>query len=163
MPRTAIIEIHKDELSFSSGHFTIFSATHREDMHGHNYNVNVAFEVTIGENGLAFDYRVYKDKLRKICKTLDWRFLLPAHSPYLTLEDTGEMWVGHFHHEKIPFLKRDVIILPISNVTIEELSYWFLQQLISDQNELEKHGIHGIAVRVFNGPGQSGEARWVIS
>lgn len=160
MLRPAVIEIHKDELSFSSGHFTIFSATEREDMHGHNYNVGIAFHVMIGEEGIAFDYRIYKEKLREICKTLNWRFLLPAQSPHLKIEDTGEMWIAHFNQEKIPFLKRDAVILPIANATIEELSYWFLQQIIQDKIELEKHAVQGIVVKVFNGPGQSGEASW---
>lgn len=162
MSRSAIVEIHKDELSFSAGHFTIFSATSREDLHGHNYYVNVVFHVLLNDNGLAFDYRVYKNKLQLLCNQLDRRFLLPAESKYLTLEDAGEMWLAHFNQEKIPFLKRDVVILPICNITIEELSHWFLQQLIQDPEELKKHHIQKLTVRVFNGPGQSGGVEWNI-
>lgn len=162
MKRAAIIELHKDELHFSAGHFTIFSATDREDLHGHNYYVNAVFDVLINDNGMAFDYRTYKTKLLALCNQLDRRFLLPAHSKFLTLEDKEGMWLAHFNQEKIPFLKRDVVILPICNVTIEELSHWFLQQLIIDQEELQKNEIQNITIRVFNGPGQSGGARWKI-
>jgi 6-pyruvoyltetrahydropterin/6-carboxytetrahydropterin synthase len=160
MSRTATIELHKDEFSFSAGHFTIFSATDREDLHGHNYYVSAAIEVILNDNGLAFDYRIYKRKILQFCEQLNLRFLLPKYSKYLTLEDTGDMWIAHFNNEKIPFLKRDVVILPITNVTIEELSYLFLQQLTEDTASLAVHGIKKITLNVFNGPGQSGGASW---
>jgi len=158
--RSATVEIHQNELSFSAGHFTIFSATEREDLHGHNYYVGAQFRTVLSDNGLAFDYRIYKDKLRKLCAQLNLRFLLPAKSKFLKLEDKNTMWFAHFNDEQIPFLKRDVIILPISNVTIEELSHWFLEQLISAKDELDKHAIHAITISVFNGPSQSGSSSW---
>lgn len=158
MTREAILELHKDEFNFSAGHFTIFSATDREDLHGHNYYVGTEFHIAVSDNGMAFDYRVYKNKILQLCKSLDRRFLLPSLSKYLSLEDTGDMWIAHFGQEKIPFLKRDVLILPVTNITIEELSHWFLQQLL--QSELKQYGIYGLVVKVFNGPGQAGVASW---
>jgi 6-pyruvoyltetrahydropterin/6-carboxytetrahydropterin synthase len=156
--RLTVVEIQKEENNFSAGHFTIFSATDREDLHGHNYYVSLALTVMIDDNGLAFDYRIYKRKLQALCKLLDRKFLLPSQSKYLHLEDTGDMWVGHYGDEKIPFLKRDVVILPITNVTIEELSHWFLEQLTEDKQMIAQHGINDITIKVFNGPGQSGSA-----
>lgn len=158
MGRLTVVEIEKEEHSFSAGHFTIFSATDREDLHGHNYYVSLALTVMIDDNGLAFDYRFYKQKLQSLCKLLDRRFLLPSRSKYLSLEDTGDMWIAHFSDERIPFLKRDVVILPVTNVTIEELSHWFLEQLSDDKKIFVQHGIKNITVKVFNGPGQSGSA-----
>ncbi len=163
MTRTAILELHKDEFNFSAGHFTIFSATEREDLHGHNYGVSLCTEVKLNDNGLAFDYRIYKKKILSLCEQLDRRFLLPQYSKFLTLEDTGDMWLAYFNNEKIPFLKRDALILPVTNVTIEELSYWFLQKLTENISELTQHGIQSIKLSVFNGPGQSGTSVWKIS
>lgn len=160
MGRFAIVELHKDELHFSAGHFTIFSETERENLHGHNYNVDVALHVALNDNGMAFDYRLYKNKLLALCQQLDRRFLLPAHSKYLKIEDTDDLIYAHFGKERIPFLKRDVTILPVTNVTIEELSHWFLHKLTLDEIELKRHKIQGITVKVFNGPGQSGSSRW---
>jgi 6-pyruvoyltetrahydropterin/6-carboxytetrahydropterin synthase len=157
--RLAIVDIHAEEHSFSAGHFTIFSETEREDMHGHNYNVAVSMQVELQDNGMSFDYRVYKNKLKDLCQQLDRRFLLPSQSHYLKIEDAGDMWIGHFNQEKIPFLKRDVLILPICNITIEELSHWFLEQLTQNKEELDTYRIKDITVKVFNGPSQSGAAR----
>lgn len=154
--RGATVEIHKEELSFSAGHFTIFSATDRENMHGHNYYVGAKFEVLIDDNGLAFDYRVYRNKLRVLCDQLDRRFLLPACSRYLKIEEQDKLVIAHFNNEPIPFLKRDVLVMPICNITIEELSHWFLQQLLNEPEELKKYHIQDISVQVSNGPGHSG-------
>lgn len=160
MTRIASLEIHKEEFSFSAGHFTIFSATEREQMHGHNYYVSIAFNKKIQHNGLSFDYRYYKKKMLALCNQLDRHFLLPSQSPYLQIEEDGEYMSAYFNHKKLLFLKEDIIILPISNITIEELSFWFLQKILEDQQEIEQHGISGITIKVYNGPGQSGGATW---
>lgn len=160
MSRFANLEIHKEEFSFSAGHFTIFSATEREALHGHNYAVSIAFEFELSANGLSFDYRFYKKKISALCNELDRHFLLPAHSPYLSLSEQDRYWVAHFNHQEIPFLKSDVVILPLSNITIEELSHWFLQNILEHQSEIRTHAITDIEVKVFNGPGQSAGARW---
>lgn len=161
MVRYASVDICKEELSFSAGHFTIFSATEREQLHGHNYYVSITFNTKIAHNGLAFDYRYYKKKLLVICEQLDRHFLLPTQSPYLQLAEQEDYIVAHFNQQKIPFLKEDVVLLPLTNITIEELSHWFLQKILEDQSEIELHAIHAITVKVYNGPGQSGGASWV--
>ena len=162
MGRVAQLDIHKEEFSFSAGHFTIFSATEREQLHGHNYYVSLTFRFDISHNGLSFDYRHYKRKMMMLCDQLDRHFLLPSESPYLTLNDAGDYWHAVFNHKTLPFLKEDVIVLPISNITIEELSHWFLQHLIADKTDLAKHHIHGVTVNVYNGPGQSAGASYGV-
>ncbi len=160
MTRIATVELHKEELKFSAGHFMIVSGLERETMHGHDYQIQVSFNTTITENGMAFDCRTYKAALLRLCSSLDYRFILPAESVYLRLEETDTHYIAHMQQEQIPFLKRDAIALPICNVTMEELSNWFLQQLIQDRLMLKKDGIHGITVKVFNGRGESGATTW---
>ena len=161
MVRLASLEIHKEEFSFSAGHFTIFSATEREQLHGHNYYVSIAFKVAIEDYGLSFDYRHYKRKMSALCDQLDRHFLLPEQSRYLKLEENEEYLIAHFNHKKIPFLKEDVVTLPLTNITIEELSHWFLQKILEEQQQdIAQHGIRGITVKVYNGPGQSAATSW---
>lgn len=161
MSRLATVEVHKEELKFSAGHFMLFSATARETMHGHDYSVSAAFDCVVGSNGMSFDCRYYKDKLLNICKKLDYRFILPAHSEFLTVEETNEQWITRMGAETITFLKKDALVLPIVNVTLEELSNWFLEQLVLDETELKSHKIHGITVKIFNGRGESGATSWL--
>lgn len=160
MGRFTTLEIQKEEFSFSAGHFTIFSATERERLHGHNYYVSVAFTFELKHNGLSFDYRYYKKKIQQICDNLHLNCLLPEFSPYMPITEEGDYWVAIHNKQKMLFLKSDVIILPLANITIEELAHWFLQQVLSDENDLTRFCIHGISVKVFNGPGQGAECVW---
>jgi 6-pyruvoyltetrahydropterin/6-carboxytetrahydropterin synthase len=160
MTRVVNLEIHKEAFSFSAGHFTIFSETEREQLHGHNYYVSVHFNKKILHHGLSFDYRYYKKKIQSLCEQLDRHFLLPSQSPYLKLQEEEEYLAAYFNQKKMLFLKEDIIVLPLTNITIEELSHWFLERLLEEVNEIRHHGIRKIMVKVYNGPGQSSGASW---
>ena len=58
-----------------------------------------------------------------------------------------------------PFLRADVLLLPIENATLEEFAAWFLARLGGDREALRAHRIDAIEVRVFSGPGQSAGRR----
>ena len=160
MPSTSTtIEITKDYLHFSAAHFTIFSATQRENLHGHNFDVSCSLDTVVGPNGLAFDYNVVKDRLMALCDELDERVLLPAQSPHLTFAKEGGYLVVCFADERIPFLERDALLLPIRNATVEEFARWFAIRLGADA-ELRKQPIESLNVRVSSGPGQWASSRW---
>jgi 6-pyruvoyltetrahydropterin/6-carboxytetrahydropterin synthase len=160
MRRYTSIELFKENFKFSSGHFTIFSETERENLHGHNFQVMVRYTSEVLEHGMTFDYGKLKHKTEELCQRLNERFLLPGKSPYLKIETTSDMVFAFFNNEKIPFLHRDVLILPIANITLEELSRWFLEQYLEDKQEFEDFGIREIEVKVFSGPGQSASSIW---
>lgn len=158
--RQSTIELFKEQMKFSAGHFTIFSATEREALHGHNYTVYLALETLIDDKGLSFDYRYYKQKAYDLCKQLSHTFLIPQQSEFLRIEDADQYYHIHFNNELIPFLKKDVTLMPLNNITIEELSQWFVKQFSADLNILKKHHIQQITVKVFSGPGQCSSATW---
>lgn len=103
MTKLSTIEIFRDDLGFSAGHFTIFSPTHREKLHGHNYQVSAAITTEIEANGIRFDYRHYHAKLEQLCQSIDLCFLLPARSRYLNIEDKENYYHVHFNGEVLPF------------------------------------------------------------
>jgi len=160
MPKQTIIELCKEQMGFSAGHFTIFSKTQREKLHGHNYQVYCALTTDVPELGLMFDYRVYKRKIIELARRIHLSFLLPAHCPHLILEEEGDYIYAHFNDQKIPFLKQDVTVLPLSNITVEALSQWFLDALVKDDQSLVEHAIQKIVVKVSNTPGTWGQALW---
>ena len=77
----------------------------------------------------------------------------------MSKEDAGEHVYAHFAGQRIPFLRGDVLLLPIENATLEEFARWFLLRLGEDREALRAHGIAAIEVRVFSGPGQSAGRR----
>lgn len=156
------IDLSKEYLNFSAGHFTLFSATERENLHGHNFQVRCAVTAVIGDDGLAFDYGLLKRVLKDLCDQLDERVLLPQDSPHLRIEHQDGMVFAHFAAERIPFLKRDVLLLPIRNITIEELAPLLLTRL-REQTELTAPAIRAIELGVSSGRGQWAFAQWELS
>lgn len=163
MKKYRTLNYYQGPLKFAAGHFTIFSATHRETLHGHNYALEASVTAAIGEPGITFDYNIFREKLVSLCKMLDKRFLLPANSPYLKIEEDENYYYAIFNTKKLPFLKEDVLILPVTNVTIEELSQWFVEQIITDTAFIHQYAIQKIVIKVFNGPEQSASAEWFVS
>ncbi len=152
--RRARIEIAKEDMHFSAAHFTIFSATERENLHGHNFFVEAVAEGPVDANGLCFDYNALKTRLRALCDELDETVLLPAASPHLTIGDEGSGYVtARFGSERLPFLARDVKLLAVRNVTVEELAHWLLRELTGDPAFAELP-LDELELKVSSGPGQ---------
>jgi len=154
------VELQKESMKFSAGHTTIFSATEREPLHGHMYGVYLALTTWVDDNGMTFDYRYYKERIHKLCQQLNQTFLMPQFSPFLQISEDGDYYYFTFNHKKIPFLKEDVTLMPLTNITVEELSRWFVDELIKEQSELSRHRITQIVVKVFSAPGQSASHTW---
>ena len=155
------VELQKEYMKFAAGHTTIFSATEREPLHGHQYQVYLALSTIVEENGMTFDYRYYKEEIRKLCNQLNQTFLMPSFSPFLAYSEDEEYYYFTFNKKKIPFLKEDVTLMPLTNITVEELSKWFIKQLISNEEALDKHKLQKIVVKVFSAPGQCASHTWV--
>lgn len=154
------VELQKESMKFSAGHTTLFSATEREPLHGHMYGVYLALSTWIEENGMTFDYRYYKEQIHVLCRQLNQTFLMPQFSPFLEYAEDDSYYYFTFNHKKIPFLKEDVTLMPLTNITVEELSRWFVNELIKNEAELIHHRIETIVVKVFSAPGQSASHTW---
>jgi 6-pyruvoyltetrahydropterin/6-carboxytetrahydropterin synthase len=159
--RRTRIELAKEAFKFSAGHFTIFSATRRERLHGHNFSVAAAFTCAVGRDGLALDYGRAKRLLQGLCDELDEWFLLPGTSPHLSIRegDAGRV-EAVFDGEAIPFPEADVKILPVANITLEELAGYLLGRFREGLADLDPAGLEAVEVRVFSGPGQCASAEW---
>ena len=157
---TTTIELNTPQMKFAAGHFTIFSATKRERLHGHNFQVGVSIDVPEPEDGLVFDYGIYKKQIYHLCRSLHEYFLLPGKSPYGKIERNDDQLFFIFNGERIPFLARDVLVLPVPNITVESLASWFLGQLRCEPEQFVQHKIQSMTARVCSGPGQWAVSRW---
>lgn len=154
------VELQKEVMKFNAGHTTIFSATERENLHGHMYTVYLALTTWVEHNGMTFDYRYYKKRVMKLCRDLNQTFLMPTKSPYLSHEEDDDYHYFIFNGKKMPFLKQDVTLMPLTNITVEELSKWFIEQLTEDKAMLKQHKLERIVVKVFSAPRQGASHEW---
>ncbi len=154
------IEIRKEALHFAAAHFTIFSASERENLHGHNFVVAADVAADVGNEGLAFDYNLIKAGIQALCDQLDEHTLLPELSPHLSLAEADGYTVAHFNGERIPFLARDVLTLPVANITVEALAEWFGRELLRNP-EIAALNLRQLTIKVSSGPGQWAHASFL--
>ena len=159
MTRLTTLYIDKEAHKFSAAHYTIFSATDRERLHGHNYSVSARIVAPMGPNGFSADYNVYKNRLKVLCDQLDEYMLLAGKSPYQTLVESDGEVLATFAGKTLRFPGDETIVLPILNVTVEELAHYLLAQLlvVSGDEELVE-----VELGVSSGPGQTGSAIWQV-
>lgn len=156
--REYTLYFNNGKLKFSSGHFTIFSKTKREPLHGHNYTLEVIVTTLMGEPGITFDYRLFEEKLIALCKQLNWHTLISEKSPYLTIQSDETHYQITFNCESMWLLKNDVVLMPLENITLETLSQWFFDQVMSDAVFVERYRIQKFMIKVFNGPNHAAVA-----
>ena len=162
MERLTTIYIDKESHKFSAAHFTIFSATERERLHGHNFAVSARIVAPVDDNGLTGDYAVYKAQLKKLCDTFDEYTLIPSASPYLEVGEEGEYYRVVHNGDVLLLFKADTQVIPVRNTTVEDLSDFLLGILVEDTAFLEAQDIREIEVLVSSGPGQTGSAVWRV-
>lgn len=157
MEQLTTLYIDKENHKFSVAHYTIFSATERERLHGHNYSVSVKIVAPMGHNGFSADYNVYKDRIAALCDGLDEYMLLAGASPYQEITEEGAYYRVRYADEDMQFLRSDTLVLPIRNATVEEFSHYLLQRLVADS---AADDLREIELCVASGPGQKGCASW---
>ena len=128
--RAYAIRVEKENLKFSSAHFLIFDDGTAERLHGHNYRVAVELEAASLEHGVIVDFNVVKQHLRDILGRLDERFLVPGRNDLLTWEEAdGEITV-RFDRRRYVVPVDEVVVLPITNTSSEELSEYIAADLL---------------------------------
>ncbi|MDG2148531.1 MAG: 6-carboxytetrahydropterin synthase [Planctomycetota bacterium] len=153
------IHLQKETFKFSAAHFLIFPDGTAERLHGHNYRVFVTIEAALDEFGLVLDFKSVKPVIRAIVDELDEHWLLPGEHPVLKTETRADGVV------EIRYLERyyaspadDVIIMPMNNVSAENLSTWLGRELRGRLIKSFPHlRIQHMTVAVEETSGQRGE------
>lgn len=150
-----VVRLAKENMKFSGSHFTIFGPADAERLHGHNYYVSVLFKVQElqPQLGLAFDFNLMKPLVRKICEELDERVLVPEKSSFLKVNRRNAQVEVQFARKFYSLPSEDVVLLPIANVTSEELARWIATRLASDLPK--SAGVKHLQVSVEETRGQS--------
>ena len=126
-----LLRLAKEDFKFSVAHFTVFSDTVAEHLHGHNYRVRVELAgVGLDRLGLLLDLRGIKAEIRRLCAELDSRTLVPERCDLVRVTSAVDDGVELRFGPRLYRLPRaDVLLLPIRNTSIEELALWFWRQL----------------------------------
>lgn len=129
------IYIQKESYKFSATHFTVFSATAAERLHGHNYAIGVECELAeLNDLGMGFEFNTLKPHIKMLADIWDEHILIAGKNPFIVAR--SEM-IGKVEHRVFEFQGRsyrfpsdEVKILPVSNITSEELAREFSKHLV---------------------------------
>lgn len=137
------IHLAKENFKFSCSHFTIFGPDRAESLHGHNYYVTVELSLSglDPELGMAFDFNLVKPILRSIADELDERVLLPEKSKFLKLKLEGAQVSVRFGEKSYSFPSSDSAILPVVNITSEELARYFANEFVARIRKTQSPGL----------------------
>ena len=153
---TGQLDIFKEDMKFSVAHFTIFDKKKRENIHGHNFEVEFTVEFKTKKNGMFRNYRELKTILRRICSSLDEHLIIPGNNQFIEIKKNKDSTTVRFANESLVFLNRDIKILPIENTTVEDFSEWILLEIIKDKKLIDPSSVSCLKVEVRSSKGQSG-------
>ena len=161
MQRRWSIQVHKDYLKFSAAHFLIFPDGSAERLHGHNYKVFVEVHSGLDQFGLVLNFKDIKPLIRELCDELDEHLLIPGEHSELTCEARDDGLSEIRYRERRYLIPTDeIIVLPISNSSAENLAGWFADNLVERVHvRFKTNGLVAIEVGIEETPGQRGVVR----
>jgi len=142
---------------FSAAHFVV---GHRkcEHLHGHNWGIKLGLEGEPAEDGMIVDFDELKELLKKMCMKHDHRVLVPGKNPELEILRKGKNAVVQVHGKKFEFPAEDVVVVPVENITVEELARYFLQRVVGTLKSSSNISKVSLWVEEFPGQGAWAEA-----
>ena len=159
MSGTFSLRLGKEDFKFSAAHFTVFSKSEAETLHGHNYRVAVELSGSeLDDLDFLVPAAAVKRDIRAECAALDEKVLLPDTCPHLRLTDHGETIAAVFDSRRYEFPSPEIVLLPVANVTVEALARYLWQRLRDRWAHLHDL-IDVVEVTVTETPGQGASYR----
>jgi 6-pyruvoyltetrahydropterin/6-carboxytetrahydropterin synthase len=146
------LELAKENFKFSVAHFTVFSATEAELLHGHNYQVAVEVRGRgLDSMGLLADVARLKGEIRRLCDELDSHTLIPTENPLVHVERAAGSVEVRYGARRYVLPEADVLLLPVINSSMEQFAYLLWSRLAPF---LAATHLHYLAVAVGETSGQ---------
>ena len=134
------------------GHMTVYPGGKKERLHGHNFRVFLDIDLADGSFAAMFDLDIARDALAAICAGWKERLLVPAQNPYFELVRDDEREIElRLCGDRYVLPRRDVVLLPIDNVSVEGLAEHIGDLLVPTLAPLP--AVKGLDVRVEEQPG----------
>lgn len=147
------IELAKERFKFAASHFTIFSESEAEGLHGHNYALSVVLEYKEidPDTGLSSRFSDLKSEIDNLCEALDEKILIPTESPFIELGETSTNIELKFSGRFYSFPKLDCKLLNIANTSSECLAQWVYDEL---KDTFKSKGAQALEITIQESQGQ---------
>ncbi|HEU4726916.1 MAG TPA: 6-carboxytetrahydropterin synthase [Kofleriaceae bacterium] len=116
------IRIARAEHKFSCAHMTVFPDGSKERLHGHNYTIAIAIDVERVDLAAMVPFAPIKAALGELCRAWKEHVLLATENQHFALiRDDSELEFT-LCGERYVLPRRDALLLPIDNVSVEALA-----------------------------------------
>src|SRR5215208_1596525 len=123
MQRRHRLTVARDQYKFSCAHMTVFPDGTKERLHGHNYQLGIALDVSDVSLGAMIPFAALKAALGELCHAWKERVLLAARNPhYQVVRDDGQELEFRLCGQRYVLPRGDVMLLPIDNIAVEPLA-----------------------------------------
>jgi len=148
------ISIARDQYKFSVAHMTVFPDGTKERLHGHNYTVALAIEVSQIDLPSMIPFAPIKAAIGELCAEWKERVLLAAKNPHFALlrDDTEIEFTLCGERYVLP--RQDALLLPIDNISVEALASHVATLLLSKLTVLDGDHVKALEVTIEEYPGQ---------
>jgi 6-pyruvoyltetrahydropterin/6-carboxytetrahydropterin synthase len=148
------ISIARAEHKFSCAHMTVFPDGSKERLHGHNYTIALGLEIERIELTQMIPFAPLKAALGELCRAWKEHVLLAAENPYFALiRDDSELEFT-LCGERYVVPRRDALLLPIDNISVEALAAYIASLLRDELIGLGAPRASALEVTVEESPGQ---------
>ena len=149
------IVIAREQYKFSCAHMTVFPDGTKERLHGHNYTVAVAIDVDSVALADMIPFTAIKSALGELCAAYKERVLLAERNPHLQIvSDAADELELRLCGERYVLPRGDVLLLPIDNISVEQLAAHVAAVLRGKLAILAAPHVRTLEVTVEESPGQ---------
>jgi 6-pyruvoyltetrahydropterin/6-carboxytetrahydropterin synthase len=150
------ISLAREQYKFSCAHMTVFPDGSKEPLHGHNYTVSVDLEVDTIELKAMVPFAPIKATLGALCDEWKDHVLLASRNPHFEVIRDSDEIEFKLCGDRYVMPRRDALLLPIDNVSVEALSA-HLANVLRDRirRGLNASHVRSLVVTVGESPGQS--------
>jgi 6-pyruvoyltetrahydropterin/6-carboxytetrahydropterin synthase len=149
------VTVERNALKFAAAHMATFRGE-VEPLHGHNYAVIVECEGPLTADAWVIDFSYVKQTMRRLCDALDHKFLLQRPSPLLRVTELPDGWELQAPGRRYVLPREDVLPLPITNSTAEQIAGWLHGRLCEELRALGVTTLETVTIGVEEAPGQAG-------
>lgn len=148
------IHIARERYKFSCAHMTVFPDGRKERLHGHNYYLAVEVELSDARFAAMVEFEALKDAMAALCEEWKEHLLLATGNPHYELvRDDGAELEFRLCGERYVVPRKDALLLPIDNLSVEALSAHAAEILLG-RLALRRPSVVGLRVSVSENPGQ---------
>jgi|SRR5580704_4050782 6-pyruvoyltetrahydropterin/6-carboxytetrahydropterin synthase len=145
------IAIAREQYKFSCAHMTVFADGTKERLHGHNYTIAVALDVERIELAAMVPFAPIKVVLGELCAAWKEHVLLAAGNPFFRIVRDDNELEFTLCGERYVLPRRDALLLPIDNISVEALAAHVASQL---RVKLAGLAATSLEVTIEESPGQ---------